>query len=77
MPAYQGWTDDYSKLVNFLDDILYYDIAKSDSLFKFENSCPFSDRNKYLDNICGVLSHLIQEIEETQKNVEKELCKRK
>ncbi len=75
MPAYRGWTDDYSKLVDFLDDFLYYDISMSDAMFKFEDSCPVEDRDKYVDTICKVLSHLVQEIEKAQKSIEKELCK--
>lgn len=75
IPAYRGWTDDYSKLVEFLDDILYYDISMSDAMFKFEDPCLVKERDKYVDNICKIMSRLIQEIEKAQKGIEKELCK--
>ena len=28
IPAYVGWTDDYSNLIDFLDDVLYYNIKE-------------------------------------------------
>lgn len=76
MPAYRGWTNDYAALIDFLDDVLYYDISLPTDKFKFLGKLPVSERNTYVSSICSLLSRLIEEIEKTQKQVEKKLCRR-
>ena len=74
LPAYKGWTEDYLKLIQFLDDIFHYDISNPNNYFKF-NTVPTSieRRTKYCEEICDTIDRIINGIKKTQETAELKL----
>ena len=40
MPVYKNWVADYTKLIQFLVDVLHYDIRNTTGNFKYHDKCP-------------------------------------
>lgn len=74
MPAYNGWVNDYIQIVDYLDDLIMYDILDSSNGFKF-NTGTESDRTAYCNDICVVIERMISGILLEQNAAEKKLCK--
>lgn len=74
MPAYIGWSDDYSKFIIFLNDIVQFDICDGKDYFKFENEQTTEKRNKYCKDICKIMEKMYQGILAEQKKIEKDIC---
>lgn len=70
MPAYVGWSDDFSVVADLISDIALYDIADSDTGF-VDGSFP--SRDEYCKKTCDSLNHMIEEIDSRQKKMEREL----
>lgn len=75
MPAYIGWTRDYYTLLEFLNDVVQYDICNKDDCFKFSGEISLKQRNEYCENIRKTIDRLCKEIEEKQIQTEKKLLK--
>ncbi len=73
MPAYHGWSEDYAKLIDYLGDMLIYDIANSNDYFKFNVSTTDEDRKKYCSEICKTIDKICSEIKKRQKKIEKKI----
>ena len=73
MPAYPGWTDDYTFLMDFLDDLFRYDIGNPNERFKYNGVHTIEERNQYVTKVCDTLGRLISGIENAQKAIEKAL----
>lgn len=73
IPAYCGWTDDYTEFIKFLEDTIQYDICNGGDYFKFYSPQTVADRDAYCDNICKILGRMCDEIERKQKEIEKRL----
>ncbi len=72
MPAYIGWTQDYNQIVEFLNDMIQFDIKDPDNYFKFKEPKTLQDRKKYCDDICIIMRRLCHNIEIKQREVEKQ-----
>lgn len=77
IPAYLGWTDDYTELISFLDDVSHYDIKNCSSRFKFTENYSINERDEYVSSICKVINRMIDNINKAQKDAEKILCKKR
>lgn len=73
MPAYRGWSGDYTKLISYLGDMLVYDVCDSEHYFKFSTHATDEDRNEYCKEICETIDKICTEIEKRQKKVEKRI----
>lgn len=73
MPAYIGWTADYTKILEFLNDLIQYDICNAKEYFKFTKDETINHRNDYCKNICEIMKRLCNEIENKQKEIEEKL----
>lgn len=74
MPAYQGWSGDYTKLISLLEDCLVYDICDDKHHFK-----PVTDGGKIVDyntEIRTVINKICSEIDRRQKYIEKKIVKK-
>lgn len=72
MPAYKGWTADYNVLIDFLNDVIQYDICNSKKYFKFKKGT-MSDMKTYCDSVCNSIRKLCNNIEEKQNDIEIEM----
>lgn len=66
MPVYKNWVADYTKLIQFLVDVLHYDIRNTTGNFKFQKECEMSSRTAYWKSFCTLLNTLLKEIREDQ-----------
>lgn len=73
MPAYRGWTEDYSKLIIFLDDLFQYDISNAREKFKYTGVHPVETRDDCVDKACATIKRLLEGIEDAQKSLERDL----
>lgn len=73
MPAYEGWTSDYNKIIVFLYDMIQYDICNSESYFKFVSAQTINDRKQYCKDICNTMTRMCEKIEQRQAKVEQYL----
>ncbi len=76
MPAYEGWSDDYSALIGYLQDMIVYDICNHDDFFKFNKKITDNDREKYKNEICDTIDRVCDGIKKKQSEIEKKLCKK-
>ena len=77
MPAYIGWSKDYSQMIAYLEDMIVYDIGDPRRFFKFQHQITESDRKKYRDEICTTIFKICHGIEEKQNQIEKRLCEKR
>ena len=73
MPAYPGWTEDYSDLIDFLDDVFRYDICNSKERFKYDGIHSIETRNEYVGKVSTTLKRLIEGIKKAQTSIEDDL----
>lgn len=73
MPAYVGWTDDYNKFIEFLNDSIQFDISDGHRYFKFGGGKDIMHRDKYVQDICDIIDKMSKEIVMRQKSIELEL----
>lgn len=76
MPAYRGWTIDYNKLINFLNDVIQYDICDSEKYFKFTAMERESHMEEYCNDICKSIDRICKGIETKQEEIETKLFKK-
>lgn len=75
IPAYLGWIDDYNEFIQFLNDVIQFDICIGDDYFKFVGEQSVNVRNMYCKNKCQAMQRMCDGIEVRQKKVEEELTK--
>lgn len=73
IPAYSGWTYDYNKLVNFLNDIIQFDICNEKEYFKYKEIRSIKERNDYCEDICMAIERMCKGIEDKQIKVEESI----
>lgn len=73
MPAYIGWTSDYTKIIGFLNDLIQYDICNPKKYFKFSSNQTIKDKKQYCDDICKTMRKLCEKIEQKQREIEKDI----
>lgn len=73
MPAYKGWSEDYTKLIEYLSDIIIYDIADNTGYFKFIAPVREDQREQYCSEICEIIVRICSGIENKQKEIEKKI----
>lgn len=75
MPAYQGWSGDYTRLISLLEDCLVYDICDDKHHFKL-----VTDDDEiivdYNTEIRAIISKICSEIDRRQKYIEKKIVKK-
>ena len=73
MPAYKGWSKDYAEIINYLSDMVIYDIANNSEYFKFVTPVSENARTQYCSEICDTISKICTHIEAKQKKIEKKI----
>lgn len=73
MPVYKNWVTDYTKLIQFLVDILHYDIRNTMGNFKYQDKCPMEIRTNYWKSFCSLLNTLLVEIRNDQIKIAGEI----
>lgn len=73
MPPYFGWTDDYTKLLYYLTDIMVFDICNPNAKFKFTTPVEYSDLLDLQDSICTLIESMCANIVSKQKSIENKL----
>lgn len=76
MPAYIGWSKDYTELIAYLEDMILYDVCDHKQFFKFTSPITEENRKKYADDICTVITNICSGIENKQNKIEKQICKK-
>lgn len=76
LPAYPGWTKDYLEIIQFLNEVLFYDISDSRNYFKY-NEGGIASRKAVCEGICNKINKMINGIEKNQLVAEGMLCKKK
>ena len=77
MPAYIGWSNDYSELITYFRDMMVYDICDNSQYFKFREEKTTMQRREYIDSICHTIDKICSGIDAKQKNIENKLLKKK
>ena len=75
LPAYIGWSEDFSKFMQFLANVTQYDIEASDEKFVESTDGIIKDRKMYWEDVCKTMQRLQEGIENRQKMVEKKICR--
>lgn len=73
MPVYKNWVIDYTMLIQFLVDILHYDIRDTKNNFKYHEMCNMEERTRYWESVCNLLNTLLTEIKRDQMEIAEEL----
>lgn len=73
MPAYEGWSEDYTRVIGYLSDMVVYDISNNTGYFKFVTEASEDQRKKYCSEICDAIKKLCDGIVEKQKEIEKKI----
>lgn len=73
MPAYVGWTDDYDKLIVFLNDVVKYDICNPKDYFKYCEAVNIQSKKDYLEDKIHTMKQMCDGIKDRQKTVEKRI----
>lgn len=69
MPAYYGWTNDYSNLLNNFTDIIVYDICLN-TKFKFQEVVSYSDYLERHKSIYSLIDLMCEKIKTKQISIE-------
>ena len=73
MPVYKNWVTDYTELIQFLVDVLHYDIRNIKGNFKYHETCDMETRTKYWNSICTLLDTLLTKIRNDQMEIANEI----
>ena len=73
MPAYKNWVTDYTELIQFLVDVLHYDIRDTKKNFKYHEMCSMEERTAYWNSVCSLLDTLLAGIKNDQAKITKEI----
>lgn len=73
MPSYKDWEEDYMNLIQFLVDIIFFDIRDGKNRFKYTENCSIDDRTHYWQNKCDLLQKLLSGIKEEKKKKAREI----
>lgn len=73
MPAYQGWSEDYSSLISHLEDMVVYDISNSTTYFKYDSPVTDQERRQFGLNLCSLIDRICTNIKNKQKEIEKKI----
>lgn len=73
MPAYKGWSEDYAKIINYLSDMIIFDLANNDGYFKFVTPVSENVRKQHCTEICDTITRMCTQIEIKQKKIEKKI----
>lgn len=74
LPAFKGWSENYQHVVDFIIDILFYDITDPNRNFKYDKG-GVDARDEECKKIEGILETMINGIEHEQKSLEKKILK--
>ena len=78
MPAYIGWSDDYTKLIDYLNDIVVYNVCDSNNNFKYDrNSQKVIPFDQYCNDFCSTIQDICTGINYKQKKIEKRILSKK
>ena len=70
MPAYCGWTDDYTNLLHNFTDIIVYDICLSNAKFKFQEAISYSVYLERHKSIYDSIDLMCEKIKAKQVSIE-------
>lgn len=73
MPAYRGWSVDYARVVEYLEEMLVYDISDNTKYFKFTNPATDAQRKAYCQEICKAIEKICSEIKKKQDYAERRI----
>ena len=73
MPPYAGWTSDYNQLLNYLTDIIVFDIRNSNAHFKSCKSISFNDCQRPQKEMYNLISKMNAEIVSKQISIEQSI----
>ena len=73
MPPYFGWTDDYTKLIESLTDIIVFDICEPSAKFRYQEIVEYGDLLNKRKDICDLIISMCSKIENNQKSIESKL----
>lgn len=74
MPAYIGWSDDYTEFMLFLNDIIQFDICNGEDYFKFQKEGNTEKRDEYCKRICEIMNRICDGILDEQRKIEEGIC---
>ena len=70
MPAYHGWSEDYSNLIGYLEDMIVYDISNSITYFKFSTAVTDQQRRQFCQDLCALIDKICSNIKKKQQEIE-------
>lgn len=73
MPAYRGWSVDYAQVVEYLEEMLVYDISNNERYFKFTAPTTDAQRRAYCEEICKAIDKICSEIKKKQDHAESKI----
>lgn len=73
MPAYKNWVTDYRRLINFLVEVIHFDIRDTKNNFKYNAMCKMEERTAYWKSICSLLDTLLNGIKDDQAKIANEI----
>lgn len=73
MPAYDAWVEDYAELIQFLVDVLHFDVRTFDRSFKYVEPCSMEKRKELCKSICEILDRMMAGIKKDQEKTTKDL----
>lgn len=76
MPPYLGWTEEYTKLLEYLSDIVAFDICDSTTKFKYKETVEYQDLSQLRDGICKLIKDICDKIKTKQLSIEYKLTAR-
>lgn len=73
MPPYHGWTNEYTELLEYLTDIVAYDICDSKAKFKYTDTVEYCSLLQLRDMLCNLIESICEEIKSKQLSIENKL----